>query len=218
MCISIEDIRSHEKLFYYIPCTYLGDYIHDTCGNVGPFPSFRRLDCDKEISQPAWDFYLDFQSNCLSGNSEPIPNPSPVAPPRPANPYTPSAPEKPSAKPAPQPSPWDIKPEKRKKYVPPEKRGKTHTFRNFVLFSLFAYGGYWLYKNKFRGSFLDGYYTQFRERRARNHYGDDNMYDSLVLENVGSSSFVPPSLPPPPSAYEIPMSPAPPVNDGYYNP
>lgn len=194
------------------------DYIHDTCGNVGPFPSFRRLDCDNEISGPAWDFYLDFRRNCLSYDGPSMPNSQPVSPPRPVKPYNPNVPDKPSSNPAPQPSPWDIKPEKRKKYVPPEKRGKNHTFRNFVLFSLFVYGGYWLYKNKFRGSFLDGYYTQFRARRARNNYGDDGMYDSLVLENVGSSSFVPPSLPPPPSAYEIPMNPPPPVNDGHYNP
>jgi hypothetical protein len=164
---------------------------------------------------------MDFQRNCLTDAGPPIPNSQPVAPPRPVTPYTPpSVPDTTPSKPAPQPSPWDIKPEQRKKYVPPEKRGKNHTFRKFVLFSLFTYGMYWLYKNKFRGSFLDGYYTQFRARRARRNYGDEGMYDSLVLENVGSSSssFVPPSLPPPPSAYDIPMGPPPPIHNGSYNP
>eukprot|EP00526_Cylindrotheca_closterium_P000255 CAMPEP_0113649964 /NCGR_PEP_ID=MMETSP0017_2-20120614/26570_1 /TAXON_ID=2856 /ORGANISM="Cylindrotheca closterium" /LENGTH=869 /DNA_ID=CAMNT_0000562413 /DNA_START=55 /DNA_END=2664 /DNA_ORIENTATION=- /assembly_acc=CAM_ASM_000147 len=41
--------------------------IFNTCGGVGPFPGFRRLDCDKEVSSEAWDFYKTFSKNCKDG-------------------------------------------------------------------------------------------------------------------------------------------------------
>lgn len=50
--------------------------IFNTCGGVGPFPGFRHLDCDKEVSSEAWDFYNTFSKNCKSD----LPTKAPVAP------------------------------------------------------------------------------------------------------------------------------------------
>ena len=202
-------------------------YTQDRCGNVGPFPSFRRLDCGEEIGEEAWDFYLDYERNCMR-DSPPTPGkpstpitkapskPIPVATSSPttarkAKPYSPpsssggSVPV-PAPKPVPKPVPSNSNPDNKKKYVPPEKRGKSgsgesggHQFRNFVLICILAGGLYWYFKNRYGLFSFD--YNQFR--RARNYGYDNNtaMYDSLTMQN-NQATFEPPTLPPPPSAYE----------------
>lgn len=200
-------------------CTYM----QDRCGNVGPFPSFRRLDCGEEIGEEAWDFYLDYERNCMR-DSPPSPGkpstpitkapskPIPVATSSPtttrkAKPYSPPSSSGGSVPaPAPKPVPSNSNPDNKKKYVPPEKRGKSgsgesggHKFRNFVLICILAGGLYWFFKNRYGLFSFD--YNQFR--RARNYGYDNNtdMYDSLTLQN-NQATFEPPTLPPPPSAYE----------------
>lgn len=84
-------------------------YVHDGCGGAGPFPAFRRLDCDEgdlSISDAAWDFYKQYSRACLGpeedvrddegtgGNAKP-----PVVPPTPRPTVRPAAP-----KPAPTPA------------------------------------------------------------------------------------------------------------------
>ena len=200
------------------------EYIKNGCGNVGPFPSFRRLDCDREITKEAWDFYLDYDDKC---NTKAVPKskPKPSKPPSTPAPPTPSShggistsmPTKASDRKY-DPSHTSPTSSGNKKYVPPEKRnsgsgGFISKIVNFfvwifkiTLFCCLAAGAYWLYKNKF----ADFDYSRFR--RARNYGADNNgMYDSLTMENAGAS-FQPPTLPPPPSSYDNSGG-----NNGMYN-
>jgi len=91
--------------------------IFKTCGGVGPFPGFRRIDCDKEVSSEAWDFYKTFSKNCKSD--------MPTRAPSSATPLPTLAPV--TSAPAPQPTsptqkpyvPSDVTPTL-KPYVPPD--------------------------------------------------------------------------------------------------
>jgi hypothetical protein len=76
------------------------DYVHSTCGNVGPFPSFRKLDCDQELPKESWDLYLDFTKKCVgedndnnnSDKNKKSPTRAPTKPfPSPVTPYIPSS-------------------------------------------------------------------------------------------------------------------------------
>ena len=97
-------------------------YVKAGCGDAGPFPAFRRLDCEDEVSEEAWDFYKDFAKGCLKGKDGVAPTlpPSPRPPtrkptqPKPTpKPYTPS-----TGRPTPKPYiPSDNKPSP-KPYVP----------------------------------------------------------------------------------------------------
>jgi hypothetical protein len=183
-------------------------YIHDGCGNVGPFPSFRRLDCDAEVGEEAWNMYLDYESNCLRGGgpSAPVPSPKPPGPdpnggggsstpmPTTGKKVYPTGDDDASSYIFPSSS-------NKKKYIPPERRNgsKGRKFFHFLLFCAALAGAHWLYKfykNRYGGSD----YNRFR--RARN-YGPDSegMYDSLTMENA-QVSFQPPTLPPPPAVYD----------------
>lgn len=72
------------------------DYVKNDCGNAGPFPAFRRLDCEEEVSKEAWGFYKHFAKKCLKGSDGMAPDVTPA----PASPTTPPAPrEKPTPKP-----------------------------------------------------------------------------------------------------------------------
>eukprot|EP00554_Chaetoceros_debilis_P001716 CAMPEP_0194085068 /NCGR_PEP_ID=MMETSP0149-20130528/16204_1 /TAXON_ID=122233 /ORGANISM="Chaetoceros debilis, Strain MM31A-1" /LENGTH=889 /DNA_ID=CAMNT_0038767871 /DNA_START=1 /DNA_END=2670 /DNA_ORIENTATION=- len=186
------------------------DYIHDGCGDVGPFPSFRKLDCEDEgVSHEAWEFYLEYEKECLRDGpvtpSGPKPSPTPPAP-SPRSKYTSSPteakPSKPTKAPKPSPSKPSTNSSDKKKYVSPEERNRKggKGFRNFIIVCLIGGGAYFYYKK--RGGFN---YAQFR--RARNHFSNDEsgMYDSLNLEtSVMEPSFQPPTLPPGPSAYGNP--------------
>lgn len=184
-------------------------YVHDGCGGAGPFPVFRRIDCDKEVSADAWSFYAQYSNSCLS-DQEPIPTPpgpgpTPVPPTPPAPTPTPPAPPAPSTDDYITPvSPTDKKP-----YVPPEERGKkkkkkksadgskpkkkSHFLRNMFWLLVVGGGAYYYYKNYgFDFSFLQRY-RRFRPLAA---YDSNNMYTGLTMES--STSFQPPTLPPTP--------------------
>jgi hypothetical protein len=205
-------------------------YAKENCGTNFPFPSFRRLDCDQEIDEKAWDFYLDYERNCLRDGplppkpqppNRPPPKPVPVPVPAPTKRNTPAPTKKSYVPPedknkptsggkksVPVPSNNDGK----KKYVPPEQRGKKsgHFFRNFFIMCGLGYGVYWYFKNVWsEGYSLREYLSSrfggmnfSRFRRNRNYGADQTgMYDSLTLQNA-DASFQPPSLPPPPSVYD----------------
>ena len=168
------------------------NYVTTGCDGVGPFPAFRRLDCNKEIKSSAWDFHNNYMSACSAGPSAPVP--TPVAPP-PVAPY--SAPY-----PAPVPSgskpyvPSD-EPEDdtgKKKYVPSDEKGKNkHHFRNFALLFLVCCGAYYYYKRR-----QDGFRFNAYGMMQRSFGGDDGIYHGLAMD--ASTSFEPAHLPPPPSA------------------
>lgn len=157
-------------------------FVHDGCGLNVPFPSFRRLDCDKEegedsLAKDVWEFYQRFSDRCLNGDAGPAP-PSPT-PPTPAAPV-PSSPSESSNK-----KPY-VPPEKRgdkKPYVPPESKPspsptmptsdtssnstntspseaskaskkKSHWLRNLFWLAVLGGGGYWYYKTW--GTSLEG--------------------------------------------------------------
>lgn len=191
-------------------------YVHDTCGGAGPFPAFRKLDCDGEISSTAWDFYKLFSSSCLGGdNDEPVvPKPKPI---KPATPETPSSYKKPTMAPVKPETPKPYRPyvppkeyepkesQEAKPYVPPEEQGKkkyvsseekqkSHWFRNLFLLCLLVGAGYYYYKRR------SDSFSFIRYRRARPYNaGESEMYSSLAMDS-GSSSFEPPTLPPTPAA------------------
>lgn len=171
------------------------DYIEDRCGGAGPFPAFRRLDCDKEIPKQAWDFYLDYSNKCVKGVLPPEPHQNPRPAPSPNNkhksiPYhSPTTPY--VAPPDSTAEPSNVEPDP---YVPEEKKHKHHFFLFFVLFCSVGAAGYWYKKRKM--DYFD--YTRYRRVRARNYGQDGNMFEGLSGNNA-ASSFEPPSLPPPPS-------------------
>jgi len=94
----------------------LGSYVKEAdCGNVGAFPTFRRLDCEGEISDEAWSFFKYMVQGC-SGDNGGDSAPQVVAP---VIPYVPAP-----TKPRPYPQPHTKAPTK--PYVPPEDRDKKH--------------------------------------------------------------------------------------------
>ena len=168
--------------------------------------------------------YTQYKKNCFKDVAPaPKPQPQPVAPPvpkptppapKPAPPvpkptpkkYVPSTPNNKPGIPDVFPNPTDVIPNNNmptpKKYVSPDAK-RRHPFRNFVLICIVGCAGYWVYKRR-----TEFDYSQFRIARARNYspyaQGNDGseMYDSLSMTDTsGVSSFQPPSLPPPPSAY-----------------
>lgn len=81
-CISLDQIDCDAWTEFYDPCreelrqTFVNvnfadpnqcQFVHDGCGKAGPFPSFRRLDCQvhEEVSKEAWDFYQSYSKACL---------------------------------------------------------------------------------------------------------------------------------------------------------
>jgi hypothetical protein len=162
------------------------------------------LDCGKELPLPAWDFYNDYATGCLQGQSAPTPTgPTPTAPVAPAptptnvapSPYNPGKPtQKPyipsdgsGSKPyTPADSNTPTSPKKSKK--------KSHFFRNFLILGLVAGGGYFYYKRR------SDTFNFIRYRRTRMFdydaapTGESEMYSNLN----SSTTFEPPSLPPTP--------------------
>lgn len=151
-CQALDEIDCDAWKEFYLPCqTNMADkfgtvnfnkeeqcnYIRDNCGGVGPFPAFRRLDCDKEVSDEAWSFYQQYSKSCLKGEPlPPQPQPQPKPTPKPAPAPTPSDPQPaPTPPPQPQPSPPkpkpyvppgdDPSPSGPKPYVPPDSKDKT---------------------------------------------------------------------------------------------
>jgi hypothetical protein len=191
------------------------EYTKNGCGGVGAFPAFRKLDCDKEIDNDAWQFYKKFSKNCLKGDAGKPPDVTPAAAPTktptaPTSPVEPPIPaptnKKPSDGAKPTPKPYipsdssDSKP-----YTPSDAKGKSkkksHWFRNLLIVCALGGGGYYLYKRR-----VDAFhFVQYR--RVRNfgnfgydaHGGDDDAAGGGMYSNLNSStSFEPPSLPPTP--------------------
>ena len=204
------------------------EYMISDCGGAGPFPSFRRLDCQSELPAGSWDFYIEFEKFCYQGNagpeppSAPVPLPPPVPLPAPI-PAPPVPTKRPTyyenVKPSIQPPPSDRKP-----YVPPEDRGKptyksadekksSHWFRNLLLICLAGGIGYYIYKRKSEFSMvryrrIGGMGGGFGFRGGGGGFNVDDgdmMYSGLSLES--STNFEPPSLPPTPMSM--------PSNGGY---
>lgn len=190
------------------------DFAKNDCGGAGPFPAFRRLDCEDEIPEEAWDFYKLFSKKCLKGSDgvapteppapkSPIPKPTPVEP----QPVPTSAPvqvrtvepaERPTLKPY---IPSDDDAEAYEPYYEAEKTSKSRWFRKFLVFSAVAGIGYYVYKKRY-----DGFNIMQYRRRG---FGDGNfeygmvnsggVRESEMYGNLNSSTtFEPPSLPPTP--------------------
>ena len=189
------------------------EYVHDGCGGAGPFPSFRRLDCDAELDSESWGFYNLFAKDCVDGfdpNSDYKPYPAPL--PAPSGGSVPVPVPVPSGdKPAPKPY---VPPEDRGKptavpYSPtddstdgksssdtvPGKKGRFGWFWKLILWGGLAYGAFYVYKRR-----ADGFnfvrYRRLRHSFNSNNFDEHDMYSGLALES--STTFEPPSLPPTP--------------------
>jgi hypothetical protein len=181
-------------------------FIEDTCGDAGPFPSFRHLDCQTEISKGAWDFYNEYKDGCVNGVAPvAVPTSSPIAPnTKPPTPYDAVKPSNIKPKPISPPSTYNNngKPSKdRPSYQSPDEKNKSHWFRNTV-FLLIAVGvAYYFYKKQSDGfSFVQ--YRRMTNFNSNNSgaFGildDGDMYSGLSLES-STMHFEPPTLPPTP--------------------
>jgi len=236
-CHSLDEIDCDAWNEFYMPCklnivdqyTKVSwgeeqcDFVKKGCGTSGPFPAFRKLDCDREVPKPAWDFYEQYASSCLKGDNGIAPKPSPSVPvPSPSQPVAPSTPTEPV------PTPTNVTPKDntnpsdadgsgvfsptQKPYIPSDgpkkpyspsdassgssssskKPKKRHFFRNFFLFCCLAGVGYYLYKRR-----TDSFnFIQYRRMRNFDYdAGESEMYGNLN----SSTTFEPPSLPPPPA-------------------
>jgi hypothetical protein len=204
------------------------DFVKAGCGNVGPFPAFRRLDCEEEVPDEAWTFYKQFAKKCLKGSDgiAPTEPPSPTTPTTPAPKPVPDEPKPtpnpaPVPKPAPVPVPTPTDPGDRptpKPYIPTDddnstpyvpssddeekSKNKSHWFRNMFVFSVLAGLGYYVYKKRFDGFNFMQYRRRAFGRRAGFDYGmvsSSGVGESEMYGNLNSSTtFEPPTLPPTP--------------------
>ena len=205
------------RLTFSVAYTISGDFVKGSCGDAGPFPAFRRLDCGREISKTAWDFYNIYARSCLQGDDGIPPGPAPT----PENSGQPT----PSSTPAPTPGVTATPKDNNKPYMPDDddenhdknpkpyvpsddeskpdynpggkKTGTSHFWRNIVIIGVVGYGIYWYYKRN------NDSFSFIRYRRAPRNFGSESemMYNGLTMD-TGSTSFEPPSLPPPPSAVD----------------
>ena len=187
------------------------EYVKNDCGGAGPFPAFRRLDCQEEIPAEAWEYYKTFSKRCLRGDDgiPPGETPSDNPPvPSPTNKPYPS-PTPPADKPTPKPYiPSDDRNDS-KPYVPSSdtgnnKKRKFRWFRNLMIFFALGGVGYYVYKKRF-----DGFnFVQYRRRVFGNRFGGGFDYGMVSSSGIGesemygnlnsSTSFEPPTLPPTP--------------------
>jgi len=193
------------------------DFVKNDCGNAGPFPAFRRLDCEDEIPEEAWNFYKKFSKKCLKGSDgtppteppspktqapNPAPKPAPVPKPTPKDPENKQTP-KPYI-PSDEKEPYIPSDEKDSKpYVPSntEKKSRSNWFRNIFVFSALTGLGYYVYKKRFNGFNFVEYRRRTFGRRGFEYgmvdssgVGEREMYGNLN----SSTTFEPPTLPPPP--------------------
>mmetsp|Transcript_65510 Transcript_65510/g.76993 ORF Transcript_65510/g.76993 Transcript_65510/m.76993 type:complete len:816 (+) Transcript_65510:112-2559(+) len=98
------------------------EYIREGCGGVGPFPTFRKLDCKLEISKKAFNMYNSYHEGCVDDlKLEPV-VPWPVEPP------TSNKPMKPMEI-IPAPTNNGIPPSQTPKaYIAPESHSETNKF------------------------------------------------------------------------------------------
>ena len=182
-------------------------FVVDGCDGAGPFPSFRRLDCETELPGESWDLYKRYERSCVS--SAPVPAaPVPTA-------STPTA-----SVPSPVADPTGKTP-----YVPPEERGKpsykssdekksSHWFRNLFVIGILGGVGYYLFQRRSEFSFVryrriggPGGGMGFRSRGGGYDIDDGDIYSGLAMESSTISFEPPPQLP------QMPMTM--PNNGGY---
>jgi len=217
-CVALDEIDCSAWSEFYEPCkrkmldkfsnTNFSNqeqcqFIHDGCDGVGPFPSFRRLDCGKEISKAAWDFYMSYQRGCLTdnnGGSPTSPNPAPTAPvPSPVAPSSPVAP----APTQPQPLPTPGQPTK--PYIPsdddlpaPSKNSSYSStsggskLKWIVIVSSMSAIVYVVYKRR-QANASTFSYVQYQ--RQRNNVDYESDLNTRLSDTIG---FEPPTLPPAP--------------------
>lgn len=195
------------------------DFVKEGCGGAGPFPAFRRLDCESEIDADAWAFYRKYSRGCLRGDDgippddpdgpSPSKGPSPTPGPAPTKAPSPGTPEStPTKAPAVAPTlapyqPTDDDAVAPTQYIPADESGsKSHWFRNLVILGLLGGGGYYIYKRRF-----DNFnFMQYRRVRNFGNFGYDDGSSGAMYSNLNSStSFEPPSLPPTPQMMGGPM-------------
>ena len=196
------------------------EYVQASCGGVGAFPAFRRMDCGKEIAKAAWDFHIGYSRGCLKSSSESTPSsPSSSIPvnPSPTPKYVPMPQSKEKKAYTPY-QPRDKGADEKKPYYSPSysspdsssteesttkaKKTQHHYVINSFLVLVLAGVGLFVYRKR-RENFN---YARFRQlREARNYAGGSNFgnteYTGVSMSE--SCSFEPPTLPPTPSANMI---------------
>ena len=166
--------------------TIIGAYVENNCGNVGAFPTFRRLDCDGEISSDAWNFFKYFQEGCKNNGHHNYPVVAPIAVPIHYNPNPkPYVPSGPSPK-APT-----------KPYVPPEDRNKkgnngntSNGSRGLMMWSfilLIVGSGFFIYKRRTR-SFTHSPYQGYQKAHTSESNASLAGNDLFVGLDINSSS------------------------------
>ena len=153
------------------------DFVKEGCGESGPLPAFRNLDCEGEIPKKNWDFWTDYSAGCALAEAsdddiivEPVPEPLP-------SPYVPGG-----GKPGEGPD-------------GEKKENKRGSAAGPVLGVLGAFcvvaGGAVLYKRSRNGGGVAGAY---RFMSQKDDVGDDEteMFGGMT---VSSGSFQPPSVP-----------------------
>ncbi|GMI18123.1 hypothetical protein TrLO_g1545 [Triparma laevis f. longispina] len=157
------------------------DYVKNGCDNAGPFPSFRKLDCEGEIKRHNWDFWNAYSEGCALATTEDddmndvTPTPPSPTPPSP----TPPSPTPPSPTPNVVP---DIKPEK--------KGSGWGTALLVVAVAGGVIGGALFVKKRRDGNAFNAAY---RYRPQRDEDAGSELFSGL---SVNSGSFKPPSVPP----------------------
>jgi len=154
------------------------EYVMEGCGGTGPFPAFRRLDCDGEIPKESWDFYNKYSVGCLEKDVN-------------GNPVVPHIPSHGGSKPyIPTPYNPDFRPhgprEENKKYRHRKQRKRRRFFLSLFLVSLIGVGVYYYQRRK-------GSEFSFMGYRRAPAWADDENYSGLALE----SNFTPPNFTPP---------------------
>jgi uncharacterized membrane protein YgcG len=145
-CQSLDEIDCDAWVEFYKPCQkninekfgsvdFSNDetctFVHDGCGGAGPFPAFRRLDCDEEgegsISEAAWDFYKQYSGACLppeEDTGDDKPSGGDVKPVAPVAPPTPRPTVRAPTAPKPAPTPATPRPTS-KPYIPSGSSGSS---------------------------------------------------------------------------------------------
>mmetsp|Transcript_10936 Transcript_10936/g.30213 ORF Transcript_10936/g.30213 Transcript_10936/m.30213 type:complete len:216 (+) Transcript_10936:1889-2536(+) len=186
------------------------DFVAAGCDGVGVLPAFRRMDCADSISDPAIDFYLAYEDGCLGGSG----GGGGLTPTNAPDLTTAPTQRTPPVDPTPAPSPTSEATEE--PYTPPEddddsgssgsgsgsgkkpKKKKSHFFRNFIILCLLA-GGVFVYYKKRNGTFNFDL-NQYRPTSTYDYDGGMSGSEMMYGNLNSSTSFQPPSLPPPPAA------------------
>mmetsp|Transcript_24580 Transcript_24580/g.46191 ORF Transcript_24580/g.46191 Transcript_24580/m.46191 type:complete len:749 (+) Transcript_24580:23-2269(+) len=153
------------------------DFVENGCGNSGPFPSFRKLDCDGEIKRHNWDFWNAYSEGCALATREDDDMNDPVV-----DPVVPT--------PTP-PSPTPVDPNVVPDQTPPKSKGSGWGTALLVVAVAGAVIGGALFVKKRRDS--SAFNAAYRYRPQRDEDAGSELFSGL---SVNSGSFKPPSVPP----------------------